>query len=93
MLARRKSMSDLARSPSQIGNLIRRQRKKLGLSQAQLGEKVGLRQATVSLIETGNPAARIDTLLALLASLDLEFRIALRSRQSLREQDIEDLIG
>lgn len=86
-------MSDLARSPSQIGNLIRRQRKKLGLSQAQLGERVGLRQATVSLIETGNPAARIDTLLALLAALDLEFRIAPRSRQALREQDIEDLIG
>jgi HTH-type transcriptional regulator/antitoxin HipB len=87
------SMSDLARSPRQIGNLIRRQRKKLGLSQAQLGEQVGLRQATVSLIETGNPAARIDTLLALLATLDLEFRIAPRSRQALREQDIEGLIG
>lgn len=86
-------MSDLARSPSQIGNLIRRQRKKLGLTQAQLGERVGLRQATVSLLETGNPAARIDTLLALLATLDLEFQIAPRSRQALREQDIEDLIG
>lgn len=86
-------MNDIARSPSQIGSLIRRQRKKLGLSQAQLGERAGLRQATVSLIETGNPAARIDTLLALLAALDLEFRITPRSRQALREQDFEDLIG
>ncbi|RWM35750.1 helix-turn-helix domain-containing protein [Mesorhizobium sp.] len=85
-------MSDLARSPHQIGNLIRRQRKTLGLSQAQLGERAGLRQASVSLIETGNPAVRIDTLLALLAALDLEFRIAPRSRKALREQDIEDLL-
>jgi HTH-type transcriptional regulator/antitoxin HipB len=86
-------MNGLARSPSQIGNLIRRQRKKLGLSQSLLGERAGLRQGTVSLIETGNPAARIDTLLALLAALDLEFKVTPRSRKSSREQDLEDLLG
>lgn len=86
-------MSDLARSPHQIGNLVRRQRRRLGLSQMQLGEKAGLRQATVSLIETGNPAVRIDTLLTLLAALDLEFQIAPRSHKSLRDEDIEDLIN
>jgi HTH-type transcriptional regulator / antitoxin HipB len=85
-------MIDLARSPHQIGNLIRRQRRKLGLSQAQLGEKAGLRQGTVSLIESGSPSARIDTLLGILAALDLEFRIGPRSRGTL-EQDIEDLIA
>ena len=50
-------MSDLARDPKQIGNLVRRARKRCGLSQAQLGEKAGLRQATISQIETGHPAA------------------------------------
>jgi len=39
-----------------------------------------LRQETISLIETGHPAARLDTLLAVLAVLDLEFRITARSR-------------
>lgn len=73
-------MTTLARTPQQIGNAIRRARRQRGLNQAALGERAGLRQATVSLIETGHPAARIDTLLGLLAALDLEFRIAPRSR-------------
>ena len=73
-------MTDLARNPQQIGNLVRRTRKKLGLSQRQLGEKAGLRQETISLIETGNPAAKLETILAVLAALDLEFRIVPRSK-------------
>ena len=73
-------MSDVARDPRQLGNLIRRRRKEKALSQRQLGEKVGLRQATISLIETGNSAVRIGTLLAVLAALDLEFLVAPRSR-------------
>jgi HTH-type transcriptional regulator/antitoxin HipB len=85
-------MTDLARSPHQIGNLIRRQRRKLGLSQAQLGDKAGLRQGTVSLIESGSPSTRLDTILGILAALDLEFRIGSRARGSLA-QDIEDLVG
>lgn len=82
-------MSDLARTPTQIGTIIRRRRKKLGLSQSALGEKAGLRQETISLIETGNPAARLDTILAVLAALDLEFQIGSRSRGG----TVEDLLG
>ena len=73
-------MSDLARDPKQIGNLIRRARKQQALSQKSLGDKAGLRQETISLIENGNPAAKIETLLAVLAALDLEFQIAARSK-------------
>ncbi len=73
-------MNDLARTPGQIGNVVRRIRKGQRLTQAQLGEKAGLRQETISLIETGNPATRLDTILAVLAALDLEFRIAKRSK-------------
>lgn len=73
-------MSDLARDPGQIGNLIRRARKRQRLSQQALGDKVGLRQETVSLIENGNPATRLETLLAVVAALDLELQIAARSK-------------
>lgn len=83
-------MSDLARDPKQIGNLIRRTRKKLALSQQALGAKAGLRQETISLIETGNPASRIDTLLAILTALDLEFQIAPRSK-GWNSKDIESI--
>ena len=81
-------MHELARTPKQIGTTIRRKRKRLGMSQSELGDRTGLRQETISLIETGNPATRIDTVLSVLAALDLEFQVASRSRGS----DPRDLI-
>jgi HTH-type transcriptional regulator/antitoxin HipB len=82
-------MTDLARTPNQIGNIIRSARKKRGQSQSQLGERAGLRQETISLIETGHPAARLDTILAVLAALDLEFRIVPRTKAA--PADIENI--
>ena len=82
-------MHELARTPKQIGTTIRSARKRLGLSQSELGERAGLRQETISLIETGNPATRLETLLAVLAALDMELRIAGRSRGP----DPKDLVG
>ena len=73
-------MVDLARNPKQIGNAVRRARKLRGWSQKVLGEKSGLRQETISLIETGNPAAKIETLLTIFTALDLEIQIAPRSK-------------
>jgi HTH-type transcriptional regulator/antitoxin HipB len=72
-------MADLARSPEQIGNAIRRARKKRGMSQSELGQKTGLRQATISQIEKGHPAAKLETILAVLSALDLEFQIGNRT--------------
>ncbi|MGQ2905939.1 MAG: helix-turn-helix domain-containing protein [Neoaquamicrobium sediminum] len=82
-------MADLARNPKQIGNIVQRARKKQGLNQTELGTKAGLRQETISLIETGNSAARIETVLAVLAALDLEFRIAPRSKS--HPSDLDDI--
>ena len=73
-------MNELARAPKQIGNLIRRARKRRGLNQGAVGIKAGIRQETVSLIENGNPATKIETILAVLAVLDLELRVASRSK-------------
>ena len=76
-------MSDPARDPKQIGNLIRRARKRLAWSQKTLGDKTGLRQETISLLENGNPAAKIETILAVISVLDLELQIAPRSKGGL----------
>jgi HTH-type transcriptional regulator/antitoxin HipB len=76
-------MVDLARSPEQIGNTIRRMRKKAGMSQAELGVKTGLRQATISQIEKGHPATRLDTILNVLSALGLELRINERTYQTM----------
>ncbi len=69
--------------------MVRRACKKLGWSQTRLGEKAGLRQETISLIETGNPATKLETILSVLAALDLEFRIVPRSKR--QASDIEVL--
>ena len=82
-------MNDLARAPKQIGSLVRRTRKKRGWSQSELGSAAGLRQETISLIENGNPATKLETILAVLAALDLEFRIKQRSKG--QSSDIEEL--
>jgi HTH-type transcriptional regulator / antitoxin HipB len=73
------TMKALARNSKQIGNIIRSARKRLNMTQADLGEKTALRQETISTIETGTSSARIDSLLAVLAALDLEFHIAPRA--------------
>ncbi|WP_425062032.1 helix-turn-helix domain-containing protein [Pyruvatibacter mobilis] len=83
-------MDHLARTPLQIGTLIRRVRKKHGWNQGELADKAGLRQATVSLIETGHGAAKLDTLLRVLAALDLELKISARRKSS--PADIEELL-
>ena len=83
------TMNDLARDPRQIGTLVRRARKRQGLSQAALGEKAGMRQETISLIETGHPAAKLQTILSVLAALDLELRIVPRSKA--RAADLEEI--
>lgn len=82
-------MSDLARTPRQIGTIIQRARKKHDWTQAQLAERAGLRQATISMIESGEKPAKLESILSVLAALDLEFRVSERSKG--RGQDIEEL--
>jgi HTH-type transcriptional regulator/antitoxin HipB len=82
-------MTDLARTPMQIGAVIRRTRKTRGWTQMDLADRAGLRQSTISLIETGARPAKIDSVLSVLAALDLELRIAPRAKTG--ASDIEDL--
>jgi HTH-type transcriptional regulator / antitoxin HipB len=75
-------MADLARTPKQLGNAIRNVRKGRGLSQTELGERTGLRQATISQIEAGGGGAKLENILKVLAVLGLELRIDPRSLSS-----------
>jgi HTH-type transcriptional regulator/antitoxin HipB len=82
-------MEQIARTPKQIGDAIRRQRRKLGLNQTALGERTRLRQATISAVESGEPGTQIRTLCDVLAALDLEFVVRPRSKAT--PADIEDI--
>jgi HTH-type transcriptional regulator/antitoxin HipB len=72
-------MDTASRTPQQLGNDLRRYRKRRELTQAQLGSRIGKRQATVSTLErAGN--GTLDTLFAVLSALDLEISIRPRSK-------------
>jgi HTH-type transcriptional regulator/antitoxin HipB len=78
-----------ARTAKQIGAAIRRARRHAGMSQTELGAKIGLRQATVSRLERGEAETLLSTLLDVLSALGLEIIIDKRERVS--AQDLENL--
>jgi HTH-type transcriptional regulator/antitoxin HipB len=82
-------MNQSARTPKQIGAIIRRARRSAKLTQTKLGKRIGLRQATISKLEAGEPATRLSTLLDALTALGLEIIIDKRGKVS--GQDLEDL--
>lgn len=82
-------MSPRARTARQIGAIMRRARRNAGLTQAELGVRTGLRQATISKLERGEPATRISTLMDVLSALGLEIVIDERGRGSTK--DLEEL--
>ena len=82
-------MDQIARTGPQLGAALRRRRKQIGLSQEMLAEKVKLRQATISQLESGDTGIKLGTLLAVVAALDLEFVVRPRSKG--RPADIENI--
>lgn len=73
-------MTQIARTPKQIGAAIRRRRRQLELSQAALGSRTHLRQATISALENGETGTQLGTLVDVLAALGLELVVQERSK-------------
>ena len=71
-------MSDLVRSPRMAGELVRKARLAAGWSQAELAERMRVRQATVSKLESGGPATRMVVFFDALTALGLELVAAKR---------------
>ncbi len=82
-------MDQIARTPEQIGAAVRRRRKQMALSQEDLGERIRLRQATISKLEAGEPGTRLKTLLDALTALGLE--LVIRPRTTVTPGEIEDI--
>jgi HTH-type transcriptional regulator/antitoxin HipB len=81
-------METVARTPLQFGNEIRENRRRLGMTQEQLAARAGVRQRTVSDIESAGKA-RLDTVMRILAVLSLELVVRVRTKGSAK--DIEDI--
>ena len=75
-------MEQIARSPKQIGAAIRRHRRSMRVSQVTLGIKAGLRQATISALENGEPGIQLRTLIDAMTALGLEMVIRERTQAS-----------
>ena len=79
----------IARNEKQLGAVLRRARKKAGLTQSGLGNSIHLRQGTISRLEAGEPAIQMHTVMEALAALNLE--LVIRPRTKADAADIEDL--
>lgn len=81
------NMESLVVSPKDLGMHLRRLRKNMGLTQAQLGNRVGLDQKKVSLIENGNQNSRLDTVFRLLSALEVGIRIQPKIKPAATDKD------
>ncbi|MFV0296480.1 MAG: helix-turn-helix domain-containing protein [Hyphomicrobiaceae bacterium] len=82
-------MAELVRSPKQLGVALRRFRRAQSLTQTEMAERVGVRQATVSQVETGLETVKLSTVMGMLRALDLEIVVQPRTKGS--HDDIEDI--
>ena len=82
-------MDQITRTGPQLGAALRRKRKQAGFSQQALADKINLRQATISRLESGDTGTKLGTLLDVMAALGLE--IVVRPRSKGRPADIEDI--
>jgi HTH-type transcriptional regulator/antitoxin HipB len=70
----------LVTGAGQVGPVLRGVRRELGLSQAQVGQRVGLPQKEISKMETGSARVSLERLFLFLSALQLE--IVIRHRES-----------
>ena len=68
----------LIRSPKELALFIINQRKKLKLSQAEVGRLVGLKQQTISDFELRPEGTKLSTLFSILSAVNLDIRTSVK---------------
>ena len=81
-------MNQVVRLPRQLGAIIQNERRRQGMTQQQLASLIGKQQKTISAIENGSQGTKLDTLLRVIATLDLDIQIVPRRPDG---QSIEDV--
>ena len=62
-------------STQELAEYIRDCRKRQKLSQAEVGDRVGIKQATISSFENNPEGTKLETLFKLMSALDLELQV------------------
>ncbi len=73
-------MGRIIRNNNDLGEAIRRARKSQDLRQVDVAQKASVRQALVSNIENGATTSKLDTVIRVLAALDMDLSIVPRSK-------------
>ncbi len=81
-------MNQIVRLPSQLGALIQTARLRRNMTQQQLASLIGKQQKTISAIENGSEGTKLDTLLRVIAILDLDLQVIPRRKDG---KDIADV--
>lgn len=81
-------MTQIIRRPSQLGAFIQSARLRQNMTQQQLASLIGKQQKTISAIENGSAGTKLDTLLSVIAMLDLDIQIIPRRQDG---KDIADV--
>jgi HTH-type transcriptional regulator/antitoxin HipB len=77
----------IATTPKQVGDALRRRRRSLGMTQRDIAGKTNLRQATISSVEAGE-SGTLRTFFDVLTALDME--VVVRQRTTGSTGEIED---
>ena len=70
-----------------LGAAVRRARTLRKLRQVDLAKQAGIRQALISDLERGVAGSRLDTVIKVLAALDLDLAVVARSRDDFNPAD------
>jgi HTH-type transcriptional regulator / antitoxin HipB len=69
-------------SPKALAQFVINQRKKLKLSQEDVGNRVGLKQKTISAFENKPEGTKIDTLFDILSAVNLDIHISVKNEDA-----------
>ncbi len=78
----------IVRLPRQLGAIIQSERLRQGMTQQQLASLIGKQQKTISAIENGSDGTKLDTLLGVIAKLDLDIQIGPRQQEGKSIEDV-----
>ena len=78
------------RSPKELALLVVNQRKKLKLSQTEVGKLVGLKQQTISDFENNPESTKLDTLFHVLSAVKLDLSASAKDKTISTETQWEE---
>jgi HTH-type transcriptional regulator/antitoxin HipB len=75
------------RNNKEFGEIIRSARLKLNLRQVDIARKASVRQALISELENGAASARLDTVIKILAALDIDLSVTQRKKAEFNPEE------